>query len=590
MTTVSSSSRFLIVSILAASFLTLLTNLEHTAIHYWDEGFHAMVARNLTQHPFLFTLYDQPWLPFDYKSWGNNYVWLHKPPLAMWKICISHWLLGFNTFALRFPSAILATVAVWITYRIARDLFTEKVGLIAAFMQGFNPFLFGSVHGYKYSDHIDISLLFWVEVSCWLLLKAIRTGRWQMYAYCGVAQGLAYLSKSYLALITFGVAGAVWLANRIHFLDLEKFSSAKEPPIRLKHLGIQLLASLLTIAPWTIYCLIRFPKEFLWEHKRVLDHLSTDVESWGATWDRPLFDYMILFYPVFYGVLLVAVLCLIWVMIKNRKLGEFFILAWAIGVIIPHSYALTKTPSATIIGVPPLLICLAVVIGRALDSEDWVYTSVWGATLIAINTIKGGKSLVGGRDQFDTLNAFAPYIDTNFWIVQQIALSLLVLPGIAVVYWLLSRRQWLKQIWFFARTLAIVVSLFYVGGYMESAIHVTQVNQNDSYHKVIGELIRVKFPANACFFIDDARYGSHFFLMYYANRSVYQSRYTDSEKGVAEHDLDRLVKQSTAAGAEPYLVGTMGRSYDYPVVAEGRVYDRAYTIYRLGKQQESGSD
>jgi hypothetical protein len=167
---------------------------------------------------------------------------------------------------------------------------------------------------------------------------------------------------------------------------------------------------------------------------------------------------------------------------------------------------------------------------------------------------------------------------------------LLVLPGIAVVYWLLSRRQWLKQIWFFARTLAIVMSLFYVGGYMESAIHVTQVNQNDSYHKVIGELIRVKFPANACFFIDDARYGSHFFLMYYANRSVYQSRYTDSEKGVAEHDLDRLVKQSTATGAEPYLVGTMGRSYDYPVVAEGRVYDRAYTIYRLGKQQESGSD
>merc|ERR1711964_451238 len=77
------SSRFLIVSILAASFLTLLTNIEHTAIHYWDEGFHAMVARNLTQHPFLFTLYDQPWLPFDYKSWGNNYVWLHKPPLAI---------------------------------------------------------------------------------------------------------------------------------------------------------------------------------------------------------------------------------------------------------------------------------------------------------------------------------------------------------------------------------------------------------------------------------------------------------------------------------------------------------------------------
>ena len=100
------SSRFWIISILSTSFLTVLTNLDHTAIHYWDESFHAIVSRNLTKHPFLFTLYDQPWLAFDYKNWGGNHIWLHKPPLAMWKICLSYWTFGFNTFALRFPSAI----------------------------------------------------------------------------------------------------------------------------------------------------------------------------------------------------------------------------------------------------------------------------------------------------------------------------------------------------------------------------------------------------------------------------------------------------------------------------------------------------
>ena len=99
----------------------------------------------------------------------------------MWKICLSYWTFDFNTFALRFPSAILATASVWITYQISQHLFDQKTGLIAAFLQSFNPFLCGSVHGYKYSDHIDISLFFWVELACWLLLCAIRSGRWQTY-------------------------------------------------------------------------------------------------------------------------------------------------------------------------------------------------------------------------------------------------------------------------------------------------------------------------------------------------------------------------------------------------------------------------
>ena len=572
------SSRFWIISILVASFLTVLTNLDHTAIHYWDEGFHAMVSRNLTKHPFLFTLYDQPWLPFDYKNWGGNHVWLHKPPLAMWKICVSHWIFGFNTFALRFPSAVLATVSVWITYQIAHQLFNQRIGLIAAFLQSFNPFLFGSIHGYKYSDHIDISLLFWVEVSCWLLLRAIRTGRWQTYVCCGFAQGLAYLSKSYLALITFGIASVIWLAYRIQFLHSQPDSTSR---ISLKHLGWIFLSSITTVLPWTIFCLIRHPKEFLWEHKRVIDHLSTDVESWGSTWDRPLFDYMILFYPGFYAFLLLTVLFLVVLMIKKRRLGEFFILAWAIGVIVPHCYALTKTPSATIISLPPLLICLAVVISRALNRMNWVYTSFWSASLISLQLIDGGKSLVQGRDQFDGLNNFAPYIETNFWIIEQIGLSLFLFLVLIGIYRWFNRWQFRQQAWNLMRIVAIVTSLTYATEYIESAIAVTQINRNDAYHKVIGQKIEDTYPINACFFTDDARYGSHFFLMYYANRSVYQSRHTDHKKGVVERNLDQLAKKAVAAGAKPYFLGTIGRTYNYPIIEQGQVADKPYVIYQI---------
>ena len=82
----------------------------------------------------------------------------------------------------------------------------------------------------------------------------------------------------------------------------------------------------------------------------------------------------------------------------------------------------------------------------------------------------------------------------------------------------------------------------YITSYVESAIAVTQTNRNDSYHKVIGEDIQATYSNNSCFFIDDAGYGSHFFLMFYANRSVYQSRYNDHKKGIVERNLGQLAK------------------------------------------------
>lgn len=72
-----------IFSILTVVGILVLRNIGHSGVTYWDEGFHAIVARNLTKHPLKFTLYDQPWLPYTYKNWTENHIWLHKPPVAM---------------------------------------------------------------------------------------------------------------------------------------------------------------------------------------------------------------------------------------------------------------------------------------------------------------------------------------------------------------------------------------------------------------------------------------------------------------------------------------------------------------------------
>ena len=586
---------WILLCMLIASGALVLRHVGHSGITYWDEGFHALVARNLTKHPLKFTLYDEPWLPYDYKGWSENHIWLHKPPVAMWTIWLSHLAFGINTFALRLPSAISLVVTAWLTFRIAADLFDKRTGLIAAFLHGFNPFLFESVHGYRYSDHIDIALLLWVQVSCWFLLRAIRSGKRRNYILSGITMGIAYLSKSYLALITFGIALVVWCVARgkqtywkRYLSDTNAQSEPAAAKIRLSDIGLQLLAAIATVAPWTIYCLIYYRKEFLWEHKRVIDHLNTDIESWGASWDRPLFDYMPLFYPMFYAALIAAVLCLIVVLFKHWRLAELFVLAWGIGVVVPHTLAQTKTPSATMIAVPPLLICFAAVISQAWQRRDWVYTAIWAAGMLAITVIPGGRTLVKSRDQFDGLNMIAPFIQTNFWIIEQL-IGFGVLLAICVgVYKLVREHNLQRWIWFGLRTVALVLALFYAGYYVHAAYKVTERNRQVPLYETSGQRLQHTLPENACFFLDDERVGAHFDLMYYADRSTYQI-YNKHMK--TPRDFKSQAKKAREAGAIPYLFSVKETNYNYPLFIEGKVdigngNIQKYRVFEITETQE----
>ena len=573
--------------ILISAGALVLRNLGHSKIHFWDEGFHAIVARNLTKHPLKFTLYDQPWLQYDYKSWGNNHIWFHKPPVAMWAICLSHFIFGINAFALRLPSAISLVVSAWLTFRIASDLFDRRAGLIAAFLQAFNPFLFESVHGYRYSDHIDIALLLWVQVSCWFLLRAIRTGKRRNYILSGVAMGIAYLSKSYLALITFGVACVVWFVAwckrriRIHRASIDESnmtevqeSDGEDTRIRLSDVVLQLLAGVGTVIPWVIYCLIKYPQEFIWEHKRVLDHLNTNVENWGSSWDRPLFDYMPLFYPFFYAALFAVVLCLLVVMFKRWRLPELFVLVWGIGVIVPHTLAETKTPSATMIAVPPLLICLAAVISRAWQRRDWFYTAIWSAAMLSIVSIAAIATITKGRIRIrniiplDGIKSFAPFIHKNFWIIDQLIVFGVLLAIFVGFYRLIREKEWQGWIWMGARIVALAIVVLFAGRYVYAAYKVTERNAQLPLYVVSGERIQREMPKNICFFLDDERTGAHFDLMYYADRSTYQIYNTHME---APRDVARQAMEARAAGAIPYLFSIKETEYSYPLLIEDEV-------------------
>src|SRR5262245_6295197 len=98
-----------LVCILTAGAAVRVYAASERSLHEWDEQYHALVAKHLIDHPLTPTLYEDPVLPFDYRSWVANHVWLHKPPVALWLMAGSLRVFGLDELALRLPSVLLST-------------------------------------------------------------------------------------------------------------------------------------------------------------------------------------------------------------------------------------------------------------------------------------------------------------------------------------------------------------------------------------------------------------------------------------------------------------------------------------------------
>ncbi len=112
----------------AAGSLRLLLIGRDQFLHPWDEQFHALVAKNLLHDWWRPVLRANPVLPYDYRAWANNYVWLHKQPLFLWQMALSLKAVGISEVAVRLPSALLGTLFVWPVYRLGRLAASASVG------------------------------------------------------------------------------------------------------------------------------------------------------------------------------------------------------------------------------------------------------------------------------------------------------------------------------------------------------------------------------------------------------------------------------------------------------------------------------
>ncbi|HXO41244.1 MAG TPA: glycosyltransferase family 39 protein, partial [Thermoanaerobaculia bacterium] len=353
-------------------------------LHTWDERYHALVAKHLLEHPLVPTLYDHPVLPYDYRDWRSNHVWLHKPPLALWLMAAGMRLLGPDEIAMRLPSLLLSALAILLTYVIGSHLGGRRVGLLAAGFQAVNGYLLQLPGGRVAVDHVDNALVFFVELGILGAVLQARswrrgpatgpctaggigapggTGSWPAFLLAtlaiGAVCGLAVLTKWLPGLLPI----PVWLA----------LAWRCQPPRRLAAGLVAMTAACAAVAlPWQLYIRAAFPLEARWESAYNLHHLAVPIEGLSGS---PLF--YLLRMPRFFGELIY--LPLAWFLVslvyppwrpsrrtataegrptpEGRQALELLpVAAWLLLPLVAFSFAATKLGGYIMIAAPALFI------------------------------------------------------------------------------------------------------------------------------------------------------------------------------------------------------------------------------------------
>ena len=330
-----------LILILCGLILRVYTSMDFF-MHSWDERFHALVAKNLIQHPLTPTLYDNPILSYDYKNWVGSHIWVHKQPLPLWAMAASMWLLGINEIALRLPSIILTTIGIGLTFGIGSYFFNRKIGYLAAFFYSINGLIIEVTAGRIATDHIDVFFLFFVELAIFFSIVFIQKKKTIFNILAGISIGAAILSKWMPALIVL----PIWL---LLVVDSKNF---KPKTIILQFL-ILVLICVLIFLPWQLYIFYTFPVETIWEAGFNYKHITQALDGHGEP-----FYYFFWKIMVNYGELIyLPLLWFFWKLFKNIK--DYKRLAIFIWFVIPFlffSLAKTKMQAYILFTAPALFI------------------------------------------------------------------------------------------------------------------------------------------------------------------------------------------------------------------------------------------
>ena len=314
-------------------------------LNLWDERFHALVAKNMMDHPFKPMLYADPVLDMAYDRWDRYHIWLHKQPLFLWQIALSFKLFGASELTLRLPNVIMSSLMVLFTFRTGKLMVNRYVGFYSALFMASSYYLMELVSGRQELEHNDVAFTFYISASIWSWIEYVFAGSGKKKYWIiltGLFSSFAILCKWLPGLLIFSGWGIYILTNH---------------NFRLKNLHVQVFRDLLisfTItvfisAPWQIYTWIQFPLEKALEMDIYSKHLWIVLEGHGGDfWFH--FQQMELLFGKYLPYFIPPSLFMLY-KLSEKKAASISLIFMLVFVYLFYSVAKTKMPSFTYITV-----------------------------------------------------------------------------------------------------------------------------------------------------------------------------------------------------------------------------------------------
>lgn len=348
----------------AAVSIALAFALFSPYLYSWDEQFHALVGKNLSQNPLFPKLYPQQPLPPQSGGWVDLMVWMHKQPLFTWQMAASIKIFGTNAFAVRFPSVLFHGLLVLSIFRIGTLVFNRKTGFIAAILIMHSSFLLGLISGKIGTDHNDFIFLAYITFSCWAWFEWKTSANKKWIYRIGIFAGCAILTKWLVGLLVFAGWGLV-IASQ---WKKEGFRNA------LKSFLIAFGITVLVAAPWQIYGFVRFPVETAHEMQYNSKHFSQALEMHsGDNWFYFQQIRNLFFNQLEFFLFLITGLIFLWIRPIRKEFKIFMLSVIAITYLF-FTLAQTKMPGFTLpaFGFILLLIAFGISEFSKIFKNKWI--------------------------------------------------------------------------------------------------------------------------------------------------------------------------------------------------------------------------
>jgi 4-amino-4-deoxy-L-arabinose transferase-like glycosyltransferase len=319
---------------------------NNSQLHQWDERYHALVAKNLAEHPLTPALYAHPVLPYEKNNWVGNHIWLAKPPVALWGMAASIKIFGPTEWAVRLPSLIYGLLAIVLTYLIGSILFDSKTGIWAAWLHAIQGVLIQLGAGMISSDHVETGHVFYVELSVFLMVFFyFKKQKHWLLLLAGAAGGFAFLSKWHPAFLVF----ALWFVPAV----ISKKYSLKQIIIQ----GLIVVSGFIIFTvPWIYYMFYNFPEEASHVFGKLSQAYIVAAEDHKAS---PFYYVLELLYIYGEAVFFILILAFVWCYKNNSRILFLLLLVWALLPALAFSFAETKRFTYLLISAPAFFILTA---------------------------------------------------------------------------------------------------------------------------------------------------------------------------------------------------------------------------------------